>query len=820
MAPPFPLDGSGEPRDLHARLTEALETIDAIRNGDVDAVVVGGPDGQRVFTLDNVDRPYRVIIEQMQEGAVTLGADGLILYCNQRFANLVGASGQGLVGRNFAEFVDQEDSWSKMLQHGGAGEYSLRHANASGVPVNISVIALEGAADEVLRCAIVTDLTQVKARQAAILHAQDRLRSEISQRKEIEDGFSFALDAADMGSWDLNLLDGAANRSRRHDEIFGYPNGAESWTLESALHHFVEEDRQAVIRAFAGARTSGDLDFEHRIRRVSDGQIRWIHVKGQTFMKDNEPVRIAGVVTDVTDRRLLDEQIRQVQKMDAVGQLTGGIAHDFNNLLTIITGNMDMAGRSLDNGDAPRARRSVTNALKGAERATLLTNRLLAFSRRTPLDPKILDVSRIVSGMAELLGRSLGETVKLETVNGAGLWAVEADPNQLENALLNLAVNARDAMPEGGKLTIETQNIRIDETYAELNREIAPGEYVSIAVTDTGLGMPAEVIAKAFDPFFTTKEVGKGTGLGLSQVYGYVKQTGGHVKIYSERGHGTTIRIYLPRSMADQSEADRPPSHDVERGAAAETVLVVEDDDEVRTYTVESLRELGYRVLEAHDGPSALRLLDRQDLPIRLLFTDVVMPGMSGRELEQAARSRQPDLKVLFTTGYARSAIVHGGRLDAGVELLPKPFTFVELAAKIRDVLDKGSRERILVVDSEEDARLITSGIAEKLGMKADHASSVREGITALRVAGGHFDAIIVDSELPEGRLEMLIAEFRAIRRDVPILITARSGAEDFRKKFVNDSCVAVLTKPFDAAGLRECFEQLKVHCAREESAE
>ena len=330
--------------------------------------------------------------------------------------------------------------------------------------------------------------------------------------------------------------------------------------------------------------------------------------------------------------------------------------------------------------------------MNGARRASALTQQLLAFSRRQPLDPKPIDVNVLVGGMSDLLHRTLGETISVEAVSSAGLWRVEADSNELEAALLNLAVNARDAMPEGGRLTIETRNTVIDETYAQSQVEVIPGQYVMISVTATGTGMEANTLQQAYEPFFTTKAVGKGTGLGLSQVYGFVKQSGGHVKIYSELDHGTTVKIYLPRLLR---EADAEPIEDIEPvpEGSSEVILVVEDDDDVRAYSVESLRELGYRVFEAPDGPSALRIL-RQETEIALLFTDVVLPGgMTGAQLAAQAKGLRPKLKVLFTTGYARNAIVHQGRLDAGVQLITKPFTFEELAIKARDVLDAAEKE-------------------------------------------------------------------------------------------------------------------------------
>jgi len=382
-----------------------------------------------------------------------------------------------------------------------------------------------------------------------------------------------------------------------------------------------------------------------------------------------------------------EEALRQSQKMEAVGQLTGGIAHDFNNLLQVIIGNLEALQRNLPS-DSVRLNRAAGNAMAGAQRAASLTQRLLAFSRRQPLNPRSVDPNVLVGSMSDLLHRTLGETIAVETVRGAGVWQVEVDPTGLEAAILNLAVNARDAMPDGGKLTIETANAYLDEVYARAHGEVAPGQYVSLSVSDTGIGMDAETIAQAFEPFFTTKPIGQGTGLGLSQVYGFVKQSGGHLNIYSEVGQGTTIKIYLPRSTANATEAVPGSSAAAPEGSAAETILVVEDDVQVRDQSVEALGELGYRVLQAADGPSALRLLE-QEPDVDLLFTDVVLPGgMTGAQVAAEAKKIQPKLKVLFTTGYARNAIVHNGRLDPGVQLITKPYTFADLAAKIRDVLD------------------------------------------------------------------------------------------------------------------------------------
>jgi CheY-like chemotaxis protein len=383
----------------------------------------------------------------------------------------------------------------------------------------------------------------------------------------------------------------------------------------------------------------------------------------------------------------------QAQKMEAVGQLTGGVAHDFNNLLMVIIGNLEIAQRNADSPQpsVTRQRRSISAALQGARRATTLTQRLLAFARRQPLNPKPLDLNRFIAGEVEFLQRSLGETIEVEAVGSAGLWQVEVDADQLEATLLNLAVNARDAMPTGGKLTIETSNAFLDEEYCRANPEVLSGQYVQISMTDNGTGMSKEVMDRAFEPFFTTKAVGQGTGLGLSQVYGFIKQSNGHVKIYSEAGQGTAVKIYLPRLQSEVVLDQEDAEHDPVPGEPGETILVVEDDADVRAYLVETLRDLDYRVLRAQDSNAALGFIEQTDIRISLMLTDVVLPGMSGRDLAREAQRLRPSLKVLFMTGYSRNAIVHQGRLDPGVELVQKPVTQEQLATRIRRILDRAS---------------------------------------------------------------------------------------------------------------------------------
>jgi signal transduction histidine kinase/CheY-like chemotaxis protein len=395
--------------------------------------------------------------------------------------------------------------------------------------------------------------------------------------------------------------------------------------------------------------------------------------------------RTHDLVEEMSKREQAEDTLRQVQKMEAIGQLTGGIAHDFNNMLAIVLGNLDLAKRRLAKG-VTDIEQYLTGAQEGGRRAAALTQRLLAFARQQPLAPEPLDANKLVAGMSELLHRTLGEAYRIETVLAGGLWRAYVDPNQLENVILNLAVNGRDAMPEGGKLTIEAANASLDDNYVAGHTGVQAGQYVMLAVTDTGVGMSPDVAAKAFEPFFTTKKTGVGTGLGLSQVYGFVKQSGGHVKIYSEPGEGTTIKVYLPRYFGAEVPA-RPAS---DRSAlptndGSVSVLVVEDEEGVRRYSTDALRDLGYRVLEADGGKAALEVLDA-DPEISILFTDVVMPEINGRRLAEAALARRPSLKVLFTTGYTRNAIVHNGMLDPGVNLLSKPFTLDELARKIAEL--------------------------------------------------------------------------------------------------------------------------------------
>jgi CheY-like chemotaxis protein len=496
--------------------------------------------------------------------------------------------------------------------------------------------------------------------------------------------------------------------------------------------------------------------------------------------------------------------------MEAIGQLTGGVAHDFNNLLTVILGNLETLGIHLP-PEQGRLRRALEQATRGAQRAATLTQQLLAFSRRQPLNPKPTDVNRLVRGLSDLIRRTLHENIAIETVLGAGLWRVEVDAHQLESALLNLAVNARDAMPQGGKLTIETTNAYIDDRYASEFAEVEAGQYALICVSDSGTGMPKDVLARAFDPFFTTKPIGEGTGLGLSQVYGFVKQSGGHVKLYSEEGEGTTVKIYLPRYMGNDLESEGEATSVLPHGSSSEVILVVEDDEDVRNYSTDCLRDLGFTVIEAHDGPAALRLLQRHP-EIQLIFTDVGLPGINGKELVERALQIRPGVKVLFTSGYARNAIVHQGRLDPGVKLLTKPFTRAQLASRVRDVLDERpaptAHQVALVVEDEPLVRMYLTQLLEQLGNTVIEAGSIKEA-TAVLESRPNIDIAFIDIGLPDGSGIDFATLISDRKPDVRIVVASGYGPSVDAALGAKHN-VAFIAKPYDEHAIRDVLARVR----------
>jgi PAS domain S-box-containing protein len=476
-----------------------------------------------------------------------------------------------------------------------------------------------------------------------------------------------------------------------YEDIAGLLPGSMSHDQDAVARIQIEGDvfyspnwREPVALLEAEIRPNGD-----RVGAVAVGYINphdAVSGDGEPFLQEERTLMqgVAAHIARMLHHRRVSESLEQTQRLESVGQLTGGVAHDFNNLLTVIIGNAELLKEML--GHDPRLTGTADLIVSAAQRGAALTHRLLAFARRQPLEPRTLDVNDLIASIDPLLRRTLGEHIDIEFIEGGGIWRALADPAQLENALLNLALNARDAMAEGGRLTIETANVALNDEYVTLYPELAAGDYVQIAVTDTGSGIAPDQIARVFEPFYTTKEAGKGTGLGLSMVYGFVKQSGGHVNIYSEPGHGTTVKMYLPRAHGPSS-AEAAPAERAALGGC-ETILLVEDDDLVREYASAQLADLGYRVLVAADGPSALALLERNP-DIDLLFTDVIMPGgMSGRDLADVVQRERNHIRVLYTSGYTEDAIVHQGRLDPGVRLLNKPYRRAELAASVRRTLD------------------------------------------------------------------------------------------------------------------------------------
>jgi signal transduction histidine kinase/CheY-like chemotaxis protein len=536
---------------------------------------------------------------------------------------------------------------------------------------------------------------------------------------------------------------------------------------------------------------------------------------------EQRPARLASL-RDISARRAMEERLRQSAKMEAVGRLTAGIAHDFNNLLTVVLGNLESAQRQSVAANSTRLQ-ALDNATRGARRAAVLTERLLAFARQKPLEPRVIDVNDLVLGMSDLLQRTLGERIEVRTVLEPVAWSVEVDPTELEAAILNLAVNARDAMPAGGQLVIETANVELDAAYAAANLDVKAGSHVLISVADTGSGMMADVLKKVFEPFFTTKPGGRGTGLGLSQVYGFVKQTGGHVKLYSEPAVGTTVKMYFPKTAdaaSSTQHVDEPAIRDHAPFAGkGETILVVEDDEDVRRYTVGSLRELGYQVLEAPDAECALEIVEREP-GIRLLFTDLGLPGgMDGRALAERAGTLRASLRVLITTAYAGSALIHEGRLDPGVELLSKPFTFAALASRIRELLDRGGEPkhdgRVLVVDDEFLLRMLIVDTLAEGGLQAEEVGSFEEAIAKIPSIRDSLAAAIIDVGLPDRPGDELVAPLRAMRPGLPVILATGYASEAVRQRFAQDVRTRIMAKPFDPAALLAALEAFGIRLAK-----
>lgn len=793
---------------------------------------------------------WRNLFEQMQEGFFIAQAvrdasgqvqDFTLLELNPAFETQTGIATHTALGRTMREVVGDMpetliERYAEVLRTGVPTQFEFLAADAGSRWFELRARPVDGERLAVL----FLDVTVRKAAEEAI--------------RQSESHFRLLAQSLPKHVWTANAT-GAFDWF--NDRAYAY-SGAEPGTLHgmawTALVH--PDDVAGVTAAWSHAVAGGtSYEAEQRLRR-HDGVYRWHLARGAPVRDaDGAITRWVGANTDIEDQKAAEavladlavtlehrveartaelirtqDALRQSQKMEAMGNLTGGVAHDFNNLLQVISGNLQLLAR--DFAGQAKAEQRIQNAMTGVARGSRLASQLLAFGRRQPLVPKVVNLGRFISGMDDLLHRALGEAVEVEIIIAGGLWNTLIDPGNVENALLNLAINARDAMDGRGRLTIEAGNAFLDAAYADGHPEVTPGQYVMLAVTDTGTGMPPDIVDKVFEPFFTTKPEGKGTGLGLSMVYGFVKQSGGHIKIYSEPGHGTTIKLYLPRSMQSEDvlvDVDTGPV----TGGAGETVLVAEDDEAVRETVVGLLADLGYRVLKAKDAQSALTIIE-SGVPVDLLFTDVVMPGpLKSTELARKARARRPGIAVLFTSGYTENAIVHGGRLDDGVELLSKPYTREALARKLRQMLGHpgvdltppqpraappaapAGPEAPAAKDSADDGtgttgaktfvlceddwliRISTAEMIESLGHTVLPAANGAAALDLL--ASETVDVLMTDIGLPDMSGIELAEKARAARPDLPVIFaTGRSEAQGP----VGGRPVHQIVKPYSAAAL------------------
>jgi PAS domain S-box-containing protein len=776
------------------------------------------------------EQRFRALAQALPNHVWTASPDGMLDWFNDRVYEYSGFSVGELDGQSWAQMVHPDDlpaaaeRWQSALATATVYEmeFRLRQADGSYRWHITRAVPVKDAAGSVVRwIGTNTDIQEQRETRSKLESLNRTLEERVAERTADRDRM-WRLLTDIMLVADFNATIIAVNPAWKY--IFGWE---EEELVGLSFMNLIHPDDLAATLDEVGKLSEGATTFRFENRyQTRDGTYRnisWTAVPDESF--------IHAVGRDVTEERNAAEALRrtelalqQAQKMEAIGNLTGGVAHDFNNLLQVVAGNLQLLAKDIYGND--RAQRRIANALAGVDRGSKLASQLLAFGRRQALDPRVLNAGRLVRGMDEMLRRTIGEGVEVETVVSGGLWNTLVDPVQLENALLNLAINARDAMDGFGKLTIEVGNSYLDDSYARSHQDVAPGQYVSVSVTDTGSGMSPELIEKVFEPFFSTKPEGKGTGLGLSMVYGFVKQTGGHVKIYSEVAHGTTVRMYLPRSMQQEDVEVVQTDQPVEGGP--ETILVAEDDEGVRATVVEMLQDLGYRVLKASDASSAFAIIE-SGISIDMLFTDVVMPGpLKSAELARKAKERLPSLAILFTSGYTENSIVHGGRLDPGVQLLSKPYTREALARKIRHLLNNRGQEqyatslrgqaigesnsslpeanlkrrRVLLVEDNALIRMSTVDMLEELRCDVMESGSAEEALALLEQ--NEFDIVVTDLGLPGMSGEDFCRELR--RRWPKVAIIFATGSD--RGPELDDmSGTALLPKPH---GLEELEAALR----------
>ena len=773
---------------------------------------------------------FRALVQAIPDHVWSARIDGYIDWFNDRTYAYSGEPDGSLLGDGWARIVYPDDleatraAWREARESGQAYEieYRLRDRNgtyrwhiARGIPVK------DDAGTITRWIGTNTDIHDQRETRAKLEAINVTLEESVAERTADRDRmWRLSTDIMLVADFNANIM--SVNPAWK--AVLGWD---ESDLLGKPFMDLIHPEDVEATLAEVGRLAEGATTFRFENRYQAKGgsyqRISWTAVPGDAF--------IHAVGRDVTAEREAAEALKkteialqQAQKMEAIGNLTGGVAHDFNNLLQVVAGNLQLLGKDFIGNE--KAERRIANALAGVERGSKLASQLLAFGRRQALDPRVVNVGRLIRGMDEMLRRTIGEGVEVETIVSGGLWNTLIDPMQIENALLNLAINGRDAMEGFGKLTIEAGNAYLDDAYARRHQDVEPGQYVVLSITDTGTGMSSDLIEKVFEPFFSTKPEGKGTGLGLSMVYGFVKQSGGHVKIYSELGLGTTVKMYLPRSMQQEDVEATVLDSPVEGGP--ETILVAEDDEDVRATVVEMLQELGYRVLKAPDATAALTIIE-SGVHIDMLFTDVVMPGpMKSAEMAKKAKERLPRLAVLFTSGYTENSIVHGGRLDPGVQLLSKPYTREALARKIRYVLDLEkppsrqeenaemstssdqtsgvaaveTRRRVLLVEDNVLIRMATADMLVDLDYEVLEAGSAEEGLALLEKE--QVEVLVTDLGLPGMSGEEFCAEVRDRWPRIGIVFATGSS----KGPVLSDaSRTALLSKPHGLEELKQALE-------------
>ncbi|MDO9419262.1 MAG: PAS domain S-box protein [Herminiimonas sp.] len=770
---------------------------------------------------------FRLLVEAISDYAIyMLGIDGTVISWNEGARRFKGYEPYEIIGKNFSRFYALED------QSAGLPQRALHQAETTG--------KFEGEGwryrKDGTRFWATVVIDSIRDREGKLLGFA-KITRDITERKEAaealrlsEQQFRFLVQGVtDYAIYMLDQNGIISNWNAGAARIKGYERSEVVGTHFSRFYTAEDQKDGRPAYALASALATGHFEQEgFRVRK--DGTQFMAHVVIDPIYDDlGNFIGFAKVTRDISEKveaaaalRKTEIALQQSRKLETIGKLTGGIAHDFNNLLQVISGNLHLLSKEL--GDNDGAQNRIARALTGVSRGAKLSNQLLAFGRRQPLEPKVVNLGKFLNNFQDMVARTIGESIETEVMASAGLWNAMVDLVQIENAVLNLAINARDAMDGVGKLTIEVGNAFLDDDYARNHSDVVAGQYVMLAVTDTGSGMTPEIAAQAFEPFFSTKPEGKGTGLGLSMVYGFVKQSGGHIKIYSEVGEGTAIKLYLPRTFEVEDFIEVEQEHVVIGGS--ETILVAEDDEQVRGIVVDMLKELGYQVLKAPDAQSAFSIIE-SGIKIDMLFTDVVMPGsMRSPDLARKARERQPNIAVLFTSGYTQNAIVHGGRLDPGVELLNKPYTREALARKVRDVLANQKHKTIaalkesppasgplfanatshpsltiLLVEDDEFIRQNTVELLQHMGHQVFQAG---EGKAALDIIGKEFvDVLITDINLPNMSGTAIASAARHIRPNIQVIYA--SGDINFPAP----PSSVLLRKPYDEAAIAAALGRL-----------